>query len=190
MPTGSFSELSLRDFLDQLASDAPTPGGGSVAALTGALAAGLGQMACALTVGKPKFAAVEEKVRAAAERLARAEGMFRRLIDEDAAAYLELSSAFKLKKDDPQRGERIRQAATLAAEIPLETAALASRTCHEIMALMKIANPNLKADLEAAGHLAQAAAHAAGANVRANLPLLDAEAAREIEKQLDGVIGS
>jgi len=86
MPTASLLQLSLAEFLDRLASDTPTPGGGSVAALTGALAASLGKMVCAFTLGRPKFAAVEPEVRVLSDRLTRAGSMLRALVDEDAAA--------------------------------------------------------------------------------------------------------
>ena len=184
MDTESFAQLSIGEFLDRLKSDAPTPGGGSVAALAGSLAASLGQMACALTVGRPKFAAVEAEVREIAKRLELASLMFRRLMDEDAAAYGELSAAFKRDKSDADRPKWIRQAATLAAEVPLETATLSHRVRLDLERLRELANPNLKSDVEAGTHLAQAATHSAAANVRANLPLMDPQAAAEIEKQL------
>jgi formiminotetrahydrofolate cyclodeaminase len=184
----SFGKWTIDTFLERLASADPTPGGGSVAALSGALAAALGQMAAALTVGKPKFAAVEEPVRATAARLARAGQMLRRLMDEDAAAYAEVHAAFQMDKADPQRSERVRQAATLAAEVPLETATIAYRVQQELIALREIANPNLKADMTAGVHLARAATHAAAANVRANLPLVDPAAAAELEQQLEPLL--
>ena len=188
MDTRSLTQLSIDEFLDRLASDSPTPGGGSAAALAGALAAALGRMACALTVSKPKFAAVEAQVRAAAQRLERAEQMLRRLIDEDAAAYAELSDAFELDRTNPQRPERVRQAATLAAEVPLETAAVCRRVSQELQDLQRAANPNLRSDVEAATHLAWAALHAAAANVRVNLPLLDPQAANVVREQLEALV--
>ena len=189
MEPESLVKLPLGTFLDRLASDAPTPGGGSIAALSGALAAALGQMACALTVGKPKFAAVEAEVSAVAHRLELAGQMLRRLMDEDAAAYTELSAAFKLDRSDPRRAEQIRQAATLAAEVPLQTATLSHRVLLDLQRLAGLANPNLKSDVEAATHLAQAATHAAAANIRVNLPLMDKQTADVIEKQLRQLLG-
>jgi formiminotetrahydrofolate cyclodeaminase len=184
----SLANLSLKDFLARLGSAAPTPGGGSVAALTGALAAGLGHMACALTVGKPKFADVEPQVRELATRLERSGAMLRQLIDEDAAAYGELNGAFKLDKSESNRSERIGRAAVLAAEVPLQTAAI----CHEVTAdlerLTAIGNPNLKADVEAGSHLARAALRAAAANVRVNLPLIAREAAERINAELEQLL--
>ncbi|MEW6253725.1 MAG: cyclodeaminase/cyclohydrolase family protein [Planctomycetota bacterium] len=178
-------DTPIRDFLEQLASPAPTPGGGSVAALVGALAASLGRMVSAFTVGRPKFAAVEPQVRSLAERLARADALFRRLIDEDAAAYEVLSAALRLEKTDPQRPVQVAQAAQLAATVPLETAALAASALRDLEALRAIGNPLLASDAEAAVHLARAAVHAATANVRANLPLLRPEDAQMVQRQLE-----
>jgi len=184
----SLANLSLKDFLARLGSAAPTPGGGSVAALTGALAASLGQMACALTVGKPKFAQVEPQVRELATRLQRAADMLRQLIDEDAAAYTELNAAFKIDKSEPARKQRLGQAAVLAAEVPLETAAISREVLGDLERLAPIANPNLRSDVEAATHLARAAMHAAAANVRVNLPLIAPEAAERINGELEQLL--
>lgn len=180
----SLSELSVGEFLERLASAAPTPGGGSVAALAGALAAGLGQMAAALTLGRPRFADVAPQARELSARLARAGQMFRRLIDEDAAAYAELSTALQRDKADPGRAERVQQGAALAAQVPLETAALCRRVSEDLEKLLLVANPRLRSDIEAGMHLARAARHAAAANVKANLPLLEPRTAGELEQQL------
>jgi formiminotetrahydrofolate cyclodeaminase len=176
--------MRIDNFLDRLASYAPTPGGGSVAALTGALAAALGQMACALTLGKQKFAAVEPQVQALAERLRRARKNLRKLMDEDAEAYNLLSEALAVDKADPQRTERVQQAAWLAGEVPLETAGFCARVLDMLKELRPIGNPRLGADMDAALHLARAAILAAVANVRANVPLMSPESAAFLEKQL------
>lgn len=189
MPDPALFEQSIDEFLQKLASDAPTPGGGSVAALTGALAADLGRMACTLTIGKPKFADVEEQVKGISAHLGRSEMLLRKLCDEDAAAYAELNAAFRLPKDDPQRAQRVREGAALAAAVPLETVAVARHVFVELMRLSPIGNPNLKSDVECAQHLARAAMHAAAANVRVNLPFLDeadgAQVAEQLTKLLD-----
>ncbi len=188
MAESSLIRLSIDDFLDRLASDAPTPGGGAVAALTGALAAALGRMVCALTTGKAKFADVEPQVNQLTSRLNRATLMLKRLIDEDAAAYAELSAAFKIDRDDPQRKERTAQAAGVAAAVPLETVAVSRQVLGDLRRLEPIGNPNLRSDIEAAVHLARAAMHAAAANVRVNLPFLAAEQAREVEQELERLL--
>jgi len=180
----------IDEFLDQLASDAPTPGGGAVAALTGALAASLGRMVCGLTLGRKKFAEVEPQVAQIASHLTRAAGMLKQLIDEDAAAYAELSAVFKMDKSDPKRKTRLVETAGLAAAVPLETTAVTRQVLSDLRRLEPIGNPNLRSDVEAGIHLAQAAMQAAAANVRVNLPLLPEEQAREVAKELDQLLNA
>jgi methenyltetrahydrofolate cyclohydrolase len=125
MQNPSLLDMSVQEFLERLGSDAPTPGGGSVAALSGALAAALGQMVCRLTAGRPKFAAVADQVRMLCARFASAEDLLRRLVEEDAAAYDELSAVLKSSKEEPGRSERLSAAAAVAAAVPFETVAVA-----------------------------------------------------------------
>lgn len=184
----SLLKLTLEEFLARLAAREPTPGGGAVAALVGALAASLGRMVAAYTLGNEKFAANEPEVRAINKRLDRAGQMLCRLIDEDAAAYGVLSEAFKLDRSDPDRKQRIAGAAGLAGSVPLETAALAARIRRDLKALCEIGNPMLRSDAEAAMQLARAAAQAAAENVRANLSLMSEAQAAEISKQLASLV--
>lgn len=184
MPDQSLTDLKLADFLDRLASDAPTPGGGAVAALTGALAASLGRMACTLTAGKPKFADVEPQVNLISARLNRTALLLGKLIDEDAAAYGELSAAFKLDHANPERKQRVAAAAGLAAAVPFETVAISRQVLGDLRRLKPICNPNLRSDVEAGIHLARAAMHAAAANVRVNLPSLPNEQSARVDREL------
>ena len=183
-PTTGLADLTVRDFLDRLASKQPTPGGGSVAALSGALAAGLGEMVCQYTLGKPKFAAVEPRIAQLNEQLSRARHLLTQLSDEDAAAYAALNAAFAFDKADPARSTHVAAAALPAATVPLEAAAISvwvRNTCDE---LSRSANPQLKSDAQAAVVLADAARLAALANVAVNLPLLSAEDRRRIESEV------
>src|SRR6476646_9848034 len=82
-----YLELPLKDLIDQTAAKSPTPGGGSIAAYVGALAAALGQMAVNYTVGKPKYAEHEPRLRTLLEELRRSGEMFTQLAAEDMAAY-------------------------------------------------------------------------------------------------------
>ncbi len=187
MQPGSFLELPVAAFLDRLASNAPTPGGGAVAALVGATAAALGRMACAFTLGNPRFVEVQSRVEALTLRLERSEALLRRLVDEDAAAYEALRAAFKILKSDPAREKRIQTAAETAAATPLETLTFARAVRGDLAALAPLANPNLRSDVEVGLHLAEAAMRAAAINVRVNLPLLSAEARERIDAQLEAL---
>jgi formiminotetrahydrofolate cyclodeaminase len=172
MAENTLTSLAVTEFLKRLASAAPTPGGGAAAALCGALAAGLGQMVCELTAGKPKFAAVEDEVLELRTRFQRSRQLLERLVDEDAAAYGALSAAFRLPKADQTRTAQITSAADTAACVPLETATVAALVFQGANRLGEIGNPQLAADIEAARALAAAAAKAGAANVSANLPLV------------------
>ncbi|MBN2447227.1 MAG: cyclodeaminase/cyclohydrolase family protein [Phycisphaerae bacterium] len=184
MLEGGLLSLSLNSFLDRLASEEPTPGGGSVAALVAALAAGLGEMSCAYTLGRPKFAAVELQVRDITTHLKRAGQMLRCLIDEDSEAYADLSAAFAMDKSAPDRRMRIQDASSVAAGVPFQTAALSRQVHSDLRRLLDLANPRLKSDVEAGVCLADAAFKAAVANVRINLPFMRPTDAARMEQEL------
>lgn len=179
-------DMSLREFLDRMGSAEPTPGGGAAAALTGALAASLGQMVCELTRG-PRFTEVAELIAALADRFGRTAAILRRLVDEDAYAYAMLSAAFKLDKRETTRAARIREAATLAASVPLQVAVLSRATAGDVEELRPIANPNLAADMDSAAALARAAISAACANAEANLPFVEDALRPKLAAELAGL---
>lgn len=176
--------LTLAQFLDRLASERPTPGGGSVAALTGALAASLGRMVCGYTLGRKKYAEVEPAIRAMAGRLEQAEKLLRAMVDEDAAAYGALIAAFKLETSKLARTAAIRKAAATAAVVPLTTACVCRQVLNELASLAPICNRNLTSDVDVASLLAQAALKSAAINVRVNIPLVDDSEADRLETEL------
>lgn len=185
----SLLDWSLREFLDQLGAPTPTPGGGSVAALVASLSAGLGQMAVQFTVGRPKFAAVEARVRELGERLRGSDHMLRRLMIEDSAAYVRLLETLRMDKQDSGRAAAVQGAASTAATVPLEIAAVSKRILGDLKALAAVANPNLRSDVEAGLHLASAALAAAAANTRVNLPYMERAAATRVEEELAALVG-
>ena len=91
-------ETRLAAFLEALGSSAPTPGGGAASALAGALAAALAEMVAQLTVGRPKYAAVDERVRDLIARLRAARDRLVQLMADDERAFQEVSAAYKLPK--------------------------------------------------------------------------------------------
>jgi glutamate formiminotransferase/formiminotetrahydrofolate cyclodeaminase len=188
MAPQSFIDVPVGTFLDDLGSDRPTPGGGAVAALAGALAAALGKKACALTVGKAKFAEAAEQVENLTLRLGRAEGLLRRLADEDAVAYAELARAFKLDRSDPSRRRQIESTAMLAATVPLQVAVISAQVLRDLKRLESICNPNLVSDVVAGTHMSQAAIRAAAANVRANLPFIQESQRPDVAAELEHVL--
>ncbi len=176
-------------FVSAVAADTPTPGGGSVSALAGALAAALGEMVCRLTLRRASYAGQQKTLE---ESLARLTGLRSRLlesIDRDAQSYEGVWATLKRPKstevERTVRARAIEEASKSAATVPLETAELASETARVIEALRGITIPQAASDLAVALHLAHAAERGAIENVRANLPSIrDADWMGKVEARL------
>ncbi|HEX9705092.1 MAG TPA: glutamate formimidoyltransferase [Gemmatimonadales bacterium] len=163
---------TLDGWIDELASGAPVPGGGSAAALAGALAAGLVGMVARLTVGRKAYAAVEARARDILAEADKVRGELRLLVDEDAAAYAKVSEAYKVPKEDPKRATKTDAALLVAARTPLEVARRAARLITLARELADAGNKNARSDAAVAGLLARAALGGALENVRVNMAAL------------------
>ena len=168
---------SLDAFVGAVASSAPTPGGGSVAAHAGALGAALAQMVAGLTAGRKKYAAVDAEMREVALKASALRATLGALVERDARSYTAVSEAYRLPKE-PESAAATRSAAITAAllgasEIPLETA----RACAEVAELAALVgakgNTNAVSDAGVAALLAEAACKGAAYNVRINVAALD-----------------
>ena len=172
---------SLSGFVSAVASAAPAPGGGSVAAHAGALAAALAQMVAGLTIGKKKYAAVEAEMKEAALDSAATGNALAALVAKDARAYEAVSAAYKLPKepDDAARHRAATVAAALlgAAEVPLETARQAARAAQLAERVAQKGNTNAVTDAGVAALLADSACRGAAWNVRINVVALRGEQA-------------
>ena len=183
-------EKNVDKFLAELASSAPTPGGGGAAALCGALGIALGNMVGNLTLGKKKYADVQEDIAALNSRAEALRADFVALIDADAEAFAPLSRAYSIPKDTPGRDEVMEAALKRAAEPPLEI----MRKCAEALDL--IAEYAAKgsalaiSDAGCAAALAIAAMKAAALNVRINTKsMTDREAADKMNAEAAGLCG-
>jgi formiminotetrahydrofolate cyclodeaminase len=167
------TQLSVAEFADRLAAAAPTPGGGSAAALSGCFAAALVQMVCDLTIGKAGYQqheALLRPMRAQAEAL---RGELLTLADRDAAAYDRVVAALRLPKateaDKAARKEALGRANLQATEVPLA----AAEGCASVLALaaelLPRGNRNALSDVGTAAALAVAGLRGALMNVRINL---------------------
>lgn len=182
-------EKNIDKFLAELASSAPTPGGGGAAALCGALGIALGNMVGNLTQGKKKYADVQEDITALNSRAEALRADFAALIDADAEAFAPLSRAYSIPKDAPGRDEIMESALLRAAEPPLEI----MRKCAE--ALDVIADYAAKgsalavSDAGCAAALCGAALQAAALNVRINTKSMkNRAAAEEIDAETDELL--
>ena len=188
-----FGDLTLRAFVDRLASSDPVPGGGSASAVAGALGAALVTMVASLSVGRPKYAAhaaVHERASAEGTRLA---GRFLEIADEDAAAYGGFAAAMKLPREtDEERAARtrsLRSAARSAAEVPLACVEACVELVSATEALAGRSNVNAASDLAVAANLGEAAAEGAAANVRINLDSIgDATVAEELDQRVEELL--
>jgi formiminotetrahydrofolate cyclodeaminase len=168
---------SVSGFLASIASSNPVPGGGSVAAHAGALAAALAQMVTGLTIGKKKYAAVDSEMKEAALKAVALGNTLVALVKRDAEAYSHVSEAYKLPKEPAdaaaRRAEAVTTALLKAAEVPLETARASVEVAQIAALVAEKGNTNAVTDAGVAALLAEAACKGADYNVRINVAALD-----------------
>lgn len=168
---------TLATFLDELASSSPTPGGGSVAATTGAMAAGLISMVCNISLNRNGEQADAASIRSV---LAQAEALrneFQQLAEDDIDIFNRLSAAYKLPRttdaDAASRRAAIQNVTQQAAEVPLRTARAAVQLLPLCTAMVNRCSRMLVSDIGVAAALARATAQSALLNVAINLAMLD-----------------
>ena len=168
---------SLSGFVASVAAATPAPGGGSVAAHAGALAAALAQMVAGLTIGKKKYAAVEGEMKEIALKAAALVNTLSALVARDAAAYGLVMAAYKLPSEPEdaaaKRKEAVAQALLGAAEVPLETARACAAVVELAQSVAQKGNTNAVSDAGVAALLAEAACRGAVYNIRINVSSLD-----------------
>lgn len=181
---------TLQEYFKELSSNAPTPGGGNVAAICGALSASLAMMVCNLTIGKKKYADVEQEMIGLKEKLEEYQKNFFNLAEKDNEAFNKVMEAFKYPKETDSekelRSKKIEEATIAAAEIPYDV----MKTCSKILPLIKTVidqgNKNSLSDAGVAALLAGTAATAAYLNVLINCASLSNQTiACEIKKRAD-----
>jgi methenyltetrahydrofolate cyclohydrolase len=164
---------NLPTFLDDLASGEPTPGGGSAAALAGALGAALAAMVANLTVGRKRYVDVDSQMQAVLHEAETLRGRLTGLVAEDAQAYDQVRAAYRLPKESADdlaaRNAAIQAAMQAASRTPLET----MRACIDVLRLAEqavaLGNINAATDGAVGALLAQAGLRGAALNVRVNL---------------------
>ena len=178
-PKNALVRMNLREFADELSMESPAPGGGSVAALCGALAAGLSSMVANLTVGKKGYEKFYPSMNRVAHRAQELKDEYLRLVDLDTEAFTKVMEAMRLSKGTEEqtreREEAIEAATKEATLVPL-------RTLEGVVDLLRLAksvvqngNRNSLSDAGVAALVARAAAEGAYYNVRINLPGLKDE---------------
>jgi formiminotetrahydrofolate cyclodeaminase len=170
-------KLILEDYVEELYSAAPTPGGGSAAALTAALAAALTAMVFNLTVGKKAFLELNEEtqelVKNDLKKLDSLKQDFLDFMDKDSAAFLELISAYKLPKTNEEeiqyRSKKIQEGCDTALQVPLNLAVKASEIYEIIYHSALYGNKNVISDAGVAAYMLHCTIESAVLNVKINM---------------------
>ncbi len=166
-------KISLDDFLTEVASSSPAPGGGSVAALAGSLAGALSSMVCRLTVGKKKYKDVKDELAEVLKRTEKLRAEASALIVKDAEAFNEYMKARKLPKNSEEekakRKKAVAEATKVAASVPLETMRVGVEILKSAVVVAEKGNVNSISDAGVAALMAKAAVDGASYNVRINL---------------------
>lgn len=186
-----FQDKNLMEFTTELASKAAVPGGGGASALVGAVGVSLGNMVGALTVGKKKYADVEEDIKALMEQAEVLRVKLLDLIEADAACFAPLAKAYGIPKEDPKRDAIMEEALKTACSVPMD---IMRTVCEAIALMMEFANKGSALAISDAGCGAvccKAALQGASLNVfintksmqnRAYAEALEAEANDLLEK--------
>ncbi len=190
---GPYIERPLKDYLDEAASNAPTPGGGSVSALAAALGSTMASMAANFTTGKKKYREVEPEVK---ELLAQLESHRDKLLDAmqlDTEAYAGVGAAYGMPKgadeEKAARREAIQKALVAAMGPPLDALRTSVEAMRVTRRLLDVANPNLITDVGVAAILLEAAARGARLNVAINLKSVkDAELVGKTAAEVKGLL--
>lgn len=161
-------DQKIEKFLEELSSSKPTPGGGSVAALTGAMAASLVEMVANITIGKKGYERVEKDIKILRYKAIKAKKELLELADEDVKAFEQVMVAYKSKDKN-----RIKKALVFATDVPTKTAKFSKDVAELAKKISKIGNKNAYSDAMSSFHLAKAAVESARENIKINQMAID-----------------
>ncbi|HEX8074682.1 MAG TPA: cyclodeaminase/cyclohydrolase family protein, partial [Thermoleophilaceae bacterium] len=190
---GGVTTLPVREFSRQLAGKQPTPGGGSAAALAGTLGAGLVSMVCNYTVGREKFAEVEDEMRGVLARSEELRLELEQAVEDDVVAYGGYGEASSLPRETEEE-QRARDAALQSAlrdsaSVPLGVAERCAELSELALRAAELGNPFLISDAAVGAELAAAALASAALNVRLNLGgIEDGEFVSQARSRLDAAV--
>ena len=170
---------TIEKFLDASAARQPTPGGGSVTALAGALAASMGEMVVNYSLGKKDLEAYADELKPAVAEYHRARQLLAQLMVEDQEAYAALTAARKLPDTAADRAAQVSTALAACIRVPEAMGATAAAVLELCDRIVNFVNPWLLSDLAVCADLSMATVRCAVYNVRANLPSVSDEAERQ-----------
>lgn len=176
-------------FLDALASNAPVPGGGGASALVGAVGTALCTMVGNYTVGKKKYADVEEAVKGLMARAEEIRAKLLALVDADAAAFEPLSKAYAIPKDDPTRGEVMERCLRNAAAAPMEILRLTCQAIDLHRQMLEKGSVMMLSDVGTGVVFCQSALYGAALNVKVNTKsMADRAYAQAMNEEADALV--
>ncbi|MFL2946739.1 MAG: cyclodeaminase/cyclohydrolase family protein [Candidatus Poseidoniales archaeon] len=186
-----YSEMTLKEYSDALASGNPTPGGGTASAVALSQGAALTLMVCNLTIGKERWEAGQNDALFSKNTAEECIEIGYELAAEDALAFDQVMAAFKMSKDTEdeilERKQAIRTQTLNAAVVPMKTAKMALNLLATLPALASTGNANAVTDVGVAGLLLSAACKGALFNVEINLNSLPDEMAEDLRNELDDI---
>jgi formiminotetrahydrofolate cyclodeaminase len=190
---GVYIDMPLRYFLDKLASKSPEPGGGSVAALTGALGAGLVSMVANLTIDKEKYQDVQPLINTLLMESESLRDQMQELVQKDTEAYSVLSKVYKMSRNtDAEKAIRavaLQDALKKACQVPFEIAEKSLEIAKLAHRVADIGNVTAISDAGIASLLAHACAQSAALNVKINLKSIrDKEYNERIWAEIQGIL--
>ena len=182
-------EKPATQFLSELSSNAPVPGGGGASAAVGAFAAALGMMVTNHTIGKKKYADYEEEVKAVRDRLEGLRDQLIDLVDGDAVACEPLSKAYSIPKDEPERDTIMENALYEASVVPMSIMETVLAAAKELEVLVEKGSKLAVSDVGVGILFAQAAIEGASLNVYINTKSMkDRERAAALDAKADAII--
>jgi len=184
-----FAQASCTEFVTVLASNAPVPGGGGASALVGAIGTALGNMVGSLTVGKKKYADVEEEIIALKAKCDRLQGELLEQIALDAQGFEPLSKAYGIPKDNPDRERILEEATIVACHVPVKIMELCCESLEAIKVFAEKGSRLAVSDAGCGAVCVKAALQAASLNVFINTKTLkDRKLAEEMNAKCLGML--
>lgn len=181
--TYMMENMGIREFLDELSSGSPTPGGGAASALVGSIAAALSSMVANLTIGKKKYVDVESEMKEVVSRAKELRDNLLKLMDDDVVVFNRIMDAYRLPKNNDEemsiRKMKIEEASKNACEVPLKTARLCLEVINLASVVIEKGNRNAVSDGICSAYFADAALNGALMNVKINLKNISDEKFKE-----------
>ncbi|MGI6217940.1 MAG: cyclodeaminase/cyclohydrolase family protein [Coriobacteriales bacterium] len=185
----SFLDKDVRSFTDVLSTKAPVPGGGGASALVGAVGIALGNMVGDLTVGKPKYADVEDEVKGLMKQCEEVRANLLSLIDADAEAFEPLSKAYGIPKDDPTRDEVMEKALRVACDVPMDIMREVGKAIDLLERMGQIGTAIAISDVGVGATCCKAAIKGASLNVFINTKSMkDKDYAKKLEDEANALL--